>query len=34
MSRIIRETVNAGQIKPDDPENASKRYTRYIPFWA
>lgn len=23
-SRIIRETVNAGQVKPDDPRNASK----------
>lgn len=34
VSRIIRETVNAGQIKPDDPENASKRYTKYVPFWA
>jgi ATP-dependent DNA helicase RecG len=33
-SRIIRETVNAGQIKSDDPENASKRYSKYVPFWA
>ena len=28
VSRIIRETVNAGQVKPDDPENASKRYSK------
>ena len=34
VSRIIRETMNAGQIKPDDPENASKRYSKYVPFWA
>lgn len=34
VSRIIRETVNAGKIKPDDPESASKRYIRYVPFWA
>jgi ATP-dependent DNA helicase RecG len=34
VSRIIREAVNAGQIKPDDPENASKRYSKYVPFWA
>jgi ATP-dependent DNA helicase RecG len=34
VSRIIRETVNAGQIKSDDPENASKRYVKYVPFWA
>lgn len=33
-SRIIREAVNAGQIKPDDPANASKRYSKYVPFWA
>jgi ATP-dependent DNA helicase RecG len=34
VSRIIRETINTGQIKTDDPENASKRYTKYVPFWA
>ncbi|MCA1568093.1 MAG: putative DNA binding domain-containing protein [Acidobacteria bacterium] len=34
VSRIIREAVNAGQIKPDDPESASKRYSKYVPFWA
>lgn len=34
VSRVIRETVNAEQIKPDDPENASKRYSKYVPFWA
>lgn len=34
VSRIIRETISAGQIKPDDPDNASKRYIKYVPFWA
>lgn len=34
VSRIIRETVNAGQIKSDDPASASKRYSKYVPFWA
>lgn len=34
VSRIIRETIGAGQIKPDDPDNASKRYIKYVPFWA
>jgi ATP-dependent DNA helicase RecG len=34
VSRIIRETSQAGQIKLEDPSNASKRYAKYIPFWA
>ncbi len=33
-SRIIRDTIDANKIKLDDPENFSKRYARYIPFWA
>jgi ATP-dependent DNA helicase RecG len=33
-SRIIRETTEAGLVKPDNPEIASRRYARYIPFWA
>lgn len=32
-SRIIKETVNMGLIKPLDPETAP-RYMRYIPAWA
>lgn len=32
-SRIIRDTLNAGLIKPVDPDTAP-RYMRYIPFWA
>ena len=31
VSRIIRDTIDAGKIKLDDPENFSKRYARYIP---
>lgn len=34
ISRVIRDAVNAGRIKPDDPANRSKRYARYVPFWA
>ncbi len=34
VSRIIRDTLAAGKIKLDDPENFSKRYARYIPNWA
>lgn len=33
VSRIIKETVNMGLIKPLDPETAP-RYMRYIPAWA
>lgn len=33
-SRIIRDTINASLIKLDNPDAASKRYARYVPFWA
>ncbi len=33
-SRIIRDTVEAKLIRRDDPENASDRYARYVPFWS
>lgn len=32
-SRIIKDTVEAGLIKPVDPDTAP-RYMRYVPFWA
>lgn len=32
-SRIIKDTVNAGLIKPLDPDTAP-RYMKYIPTWA
>lgn len=32
-SRIIKDTVSAGLIKPLDVETAP-RYMKYIPFWA
>ena len=31
-SRIIRDTMKAGLIKPVDP-NTAPRHMRYIPFW-
>ena len=34
VSRIIRDTLDAGLIKEEDPENKAKRYSKYIPFWA
>jgi predicted HTH transcriptional regulator len=33
-SRIIGETLNAGLIKADDPENRSRKHSRYVPYWA
>ena len=32
-SRIIKETVREGLIKPFDPD-AAPRYMKYVPFWA
>jgi len=33
-SRIIREAIGEGVIKEIDPENKSRKYAGYIPFWA
>jgi ATP-dependent DNA helicase RecG len=33
-SRIISESISAGFVKERDPDNSSKKYTKYIPFWA
>lgn len=33
-SKIISETIESGLIKPSDPENVSKKFASYIPFWA
>ena len=33
-SRIIRDTIKAGLVKSEDPENRSRKHSRYIPFWA
>jgi predicted HTH transcriptional regulator len=33
-SRIIKETLEEGLIKEDDPENKSRKYASYIPYWA
>ncbi len=34
VSRIIHDALTEGKIKLDDPDNTSKRYAKYIPFWA
>lgn len=34
VSQIIAAATDKGNIRPDNPESASKRYAKYIPFWA
>jgi predicted HTH transcriptional regulator len=34
VSRIIRDTYEAGLIKEEDPENTSRKFVKYIPVWA
>lgn len=34
VSKVISETMKEGLIKYDDPTSASRKYARYIPFWA
>jgi len=33
-SRIIRETIEAGLVKPHDPSSRSRKHAKYLPFWA
>jgi predicted HTH transcriptional regulator len=32
-SKIIADTLEAGLIKASDPDNASKKFASYVPFW-
>jgi ATP-dependent DNA helicase RecG len=34
ISQIIAATIEAGLIKPDEKVGASRKFARYIPFWA
>lgn len=34
ISRLIREAIDAGRIKSKDPENESRKFTIYWPYWA
>jgi len=34
VSRVIRDAVQAGSVRPYDPESESKRHARYVPYWA
>ena len=33
VSKVIKETILAGLVKEEDPENKAKRYSKYLPFW-
>ena len=33
-SRIIKETIESGLVKDEDPNNKSRKFASYIPFWA
>jgi predicted HTH transcriptional regulator len=34
ISQIIAATIEAGMIKPDEKVGGSRKYARYLPFWA
>jgi len=34
ISQIIAATIATGQIKPDESVGGSRKYARYLPFWA
>jgi ATP-dependent DNA helicase RecG len=33
-SQVIATTVEAGLIRPDESVGGSKKFARYLPFWA
>lgn len=34
VSVVIQEAIDQGRIKPADPENKSKKFAEYVPYWA
>ena len=34
VSVLIQEAIDKELIKPGDPENKSKKFAEYVPFWA
>lgn len=34
VSRMIKDTFEAGLIKEEDPENKSRKFVKYVPIWA
>jgi predicted HTH transcriptional regulator len=33
ISQVIADAIKRGHVKSDDPENRSKKYAQYIPYW-
>ena len=33
-SQVIAATIESGSIKPDEKVGGSRKYARYVPFWA
>ena len=34
ISKLIKEAIEIGKIKPKDPESESKKFSLYVPYWA
>jgi len=34
VSQVISAAIETGLIKPDEKVGASRKYARYLPFWA
>jgi ATP-dependent DNA helicase RecG len=34
VSRVISDTVEAGMVRPYNPESESRRHASYVPYWA
>lgn len=34
VSQVIAATIEVGLIKPDEKVGSSRKYPRYLPFWA
>ncbi len=34
ISKLIKDAIDAGKIKPKDPESESKKFSLYVPYWA
>lgn len=34
ISKLIKDSIKEGKIKPKDPESESKKFSLYVPYWA
>jgi len=33
ISKLIKDAIEAGKIKPKDSDNVSKKFSIYLPYW-